>query len=59
MGRERGTNTAFAVCFGQDGKFYRTGRGPSTVNNPVDICQWISFADFADIRECIWRRQNA
>jgi len=51
MGRITGTNRSVAVSYdGATNTFYQAGKGQ------VDICQWISFADFADIRACAWRR---
>jgi hypothetical protein len=48
MGRLTGTNRAIAVKF--DGANFI-----SMDQKPVEICQWISFTDFADIRQCVWK----
>jgi hypothetical protein len=53
MGTQRGTNKAFAVKFNGE-HFVRPGE-----TKAVDICQWISFTDYADIRHCVWNSQQS
>lgn len=48
MGRLTGTNRARAVRL--DGEDFVDSQG-----KPVQICQWISMADFGQIRSCVWR----
>lgn len=50
MGRITGSNRAVAVKFGAAG--FIMAQPPY---DSVNICQWISFTDFADIRSCVWR----
>lgn len=50
MGRITGTNKAKVVWY--EGE---TSRWMTHDQGSVDICQWISFTDFADIRSCAWR----
>lgn len=55
MGRIKGTNRGIAVKFDTLQNYfviasYENAKGPA-----VEICQWISFIDFADIRACAWR----
>lgn len=50
MGRQTGTNRAFAVKWYEPDKSFVSGE-----YGPVSICQWISFSDFADIQSCVWR----
>lgn len=52
MGRLTGTNKSMAVHWGCETQRWYKCQGDST---PIDICQWISFTDFADIRSCAWR----
>lgn len=57
MGRQKGTNKAFAVHWGcETQKWYHSGPFSAGNSNPVELCQWITFSDFADIRTCAWRR---
>lgn len=49
LGRITGTNIHKAVQW-KDGAFRVTG------GEAVSICQWITFADFADLRSCVWRK---
>jgi hypothetical protein len=49
MGRLKGTNRSFAVKW-LDGAI-RDLRKPE---EPIEICEWISFKDFADTRHCVW-----
>lgn len=49
MGRQRGTSKSGAVCWCHDQNAFI-----NTFKQPVDICQWISFTDFAEIRACVW-----
>lgn len=51
MGRITGTNRAKAVQY--DGE---TNRWMTRDEGAVDICQWITFFDYADIRSCVWRQ---
>lgn len=50
MGRLSGTNKAMAVGWVEDKQSFM-----NISEGAVDICQWISFTDFADIRSCVWR----
>lgn len=49
MGRQTGTNRAFAVTRDVNGNFIDAS------GKPVSICQWISFAEYAQIQHCVWR----
>lgn len=51
MGRITGTNRAVACAF-QDGHWINMATNRKEI---IEICQWISFTDFADIRSCVWR----
>lgn len=51
MGRITGTNKAMAVKYDGETQQFFQAQQPY---HPVDICQWISFTDFADIRSCVW-----
>lgn len=48
MGRIKGTNKSRAVHW--NGFKWIDPQGCE-----LEICQWISFTDFADIRSCVWR----
>lgn len=50
MGRISNSNRAKAVKY--EGE---TQRWITRDEGAVNICQWISFTDFADIRSCVWR----
>lgn len=48
LGRLSNTNRAIAVRM--DGEDWVDASG-----KPVQIEQWISFADYGNIRQCVWR----
>lgn len=50
LGRITDTNLARAVMWDETCGSYRDAQG-----RKVNICQWISFADFGQIRSCVWR----
>lgn len=49
MGRLIASNKARAVRWDIETNGFADAFG-----YPVEICQWISFTDFADIRSCVW-----
>lgn len=53
LGRLTGTNRAMVVGWVEDRQSFM-----NTSEGSVDICQWISFTDFADIRSCVWRNYD-
>ena len=50
MGRLAKSNRSFAVKWTDAG--FIDMRDPSRT---VELCQWIEWADFAEIRNCVWR----
>lgn len=50
MGRIYGSNRARAVKWDEACQGFRDPQGIV-----INICQWILFADFAKIRQCVWR----
>lgn len=60
LGRMTGTNQARAVRWLEDTTSEELGVATGfydSFGKQLDICQWISFTDFADIRTCVWRQK--